>query len=47
MGEGRGEGTGAYGVEMRARPEARVGLEVEMGLEVREEGGGWRGEGGG
>ena len=35
MGEGRGEGTGAYGVEMRARPEARVGLEVGMGLEVR------------
>ena len=46
MGEGRGEGTGAYGVEMRARPEARVGLEVGMGLEVRVglevRGGGWR-----
>ena len=34
-GEGVGEGAGADGVELRARPEVRVGLLVSLGLEVR------------
>ena len=33
--EGVGEEAGADGVELRARPEVRVGLPVSMGLEVR------------